>query len=183
MRPSACGRSDQLDPSGVSGGRCQGGIPSHEGDGEGLGKGDIRGIIGGEIVPELPDSRKEDVMGIAGEREVHQVFERLQAPLPIKIPSRRVPAKHLHDLQVEEVRRVQSLPCREQAVGDPRPYPSVEEDLENGRGIDHDQRRSRSARTAREGGTRGVTGVRRAVRSFNSAAVGRSAIRRASRNR
>jgi hypothetical protein len=71
MLPSTCGRSEQLDPSGVSGSRRQGGIPSDERGRESLSKGDIRGIIGGEIVPELPDSRKEDVMGIAGEREIH----------------------------------------------------------------------------------------------------------------
>jgi len=53
----------------------------------------------------------------------------------------------------------------------------AEHELDDGRGVEDDHRRSRSRRTSAAGRGRGCTAVRRARRSSNSARVGRSAAR------
>ena len=51
-----------------------------------LGQGDIGGIIGGQVVPQRPDPRRQQIVGITPNRQVGQVGERGPAAAPCQDP-------------------------------------------------------------------------------------------------
>ena len=79
----------------MSGGRGQRGIASKEGSGEGFGERKIGRVVRGNAVPEFPDSGQEEVVRIAIEREVGEVFKRLQATCGFEFPGKCVAPKDL----------------------------------------------------------------------------------------
>lgn len=169
--------SDEIDPRGVSGGQRERSVSGNKRRGEGLGKGEVRRIVGRDVVPQLPDPGEEQVVGIAAEREVGEVLECLQASFGVEISRGRVAAQNLSDFEVEKVGSVKRLASCEEALAHPRGRGRIEQDLEDCRGVDDDHLRSRSALIALAGGTRVTTEARRASRYLSSAKVGRSAAR------
>src|SRR5207247_1083992 len=94
------------------------------------------------------------------------------------LPARRVASQHLRDLEIDEMRGVQRLPRGRDPPCNHDARRGAQQELEERGCVEHDHRRSRSARTAAAGRGRGATGVRRASRSSSSARVGRSTERR-----
>jgi hypothetical protein len=76
---------------------------------EGYGKGDIDGVVSGEIAPQLPYARQKNRVRITPNGKVREIGERCATALAIDVACRRVPAQRMRDLDVDEVRRVQRL--------------------------------------------------------------------------
>ena len=79
----------------MSGGRGQRGIAGKEGSGESFGERKIDRVVRGNVVPEFPDSGQEEVVRIASERKVGQVFKSLQATCGFEFPGKCVASKDL----------------------------------------------------------------------------------------
>ena len=73
-------------------------------------KGDVNGVVGREIVPQIPDTRQKEVMRISVQGKVCQVGQSRTATVIIDFATRRIPADHLRDFDIEQMRRVQSFP-------------------------------------------------------------------------
>ena len=76
---------------------------------ERFGEGNVYGVIGGEIVPQFPDARQQQIMRVSVQRKGREVGESRTAPLSVDLPVRRVPTDDLCDLDIEQMRRVQCL--------------------------------------------------------------------------
>ncbi len=97
---SRTGRSDEFDPCVVSGGRGQRGIAGKKGSSESFGEGEIGRVVGGDGVSEFPDPGQEEVVRIASEREVGEVFKSLQATSGFEFAGNCVAPKDLGDFNV-----------------------------------------------------------------------------------
>jgi hypothetical protein len=172
--------SHQLDSRTVCPTGSQRGITGDERSRQRFGQRKIGGVIGRHVIAQLPDPGQEKLVGIADERKIDEILEGLHSTLNGHLTRPRISTQHLSDLEVEKVRRVKRLTCREESRGDSGSVGRVEENLQHGGRIDHDHRLSRSALTALAVGTRVTTGARWASRCRSSASVGRSATRRTS---
>ena len=140
-----------------------------------LGKRNISGVIGGQIVPQIPDTPQQKIMRKALQRKRGEVREGFATALLIELAARSIPPDHLRDLHIDQMRRVQGLTGFENPFFDCVRRRRPQKHLDHCRGIDNDQRRSRSVRTASAGVTDKTTSERLAKRARNSSSVGRSA--------
>lgn len=177
------GRSHQLDAGAMAGGRGQAPFARDKHGVEPFGESDIRGVIGREIVPQLPNARQQNVMGITLERQIGEIGESGLARCRIDIAGRDIAADHLGNFDVEQMGSVQALSRIEETCFDGFCSCSAQQRLEHRRGVDDDQRLSRSARTASAGESESLAFGRFAKRSRNSSKLGRSATRRISSRR
>ena len=165
----------------MSASRSEGGISGDEWGPQGLSQCQVGCIIGSEVVAQLPDAQQEHIVGGAFEGEIRQILQGLPAAIRGERTADRVSSQDLRDFQINQVRGMQRLVGTEQAIRDPSGGRGVQQNLKEGRGVDDDRRRSRSARIACAGLIRGLTGVRSASRRRSSSGVSLSAARRASR--
>ena len=75
-----------------------------------FGKCDISRIIGGEIVPQFPDARQQQIVRISLQREIGKVSEGHTPALIVDFATRRVAADHLRHFNVKQMWRMQSVP-------------------------------------------------------------------------
>lgn len=80
---------------------------------ERLGERDIDGVIGCQIVPQIPDAPEQQIVRMAPQGKIGQIGERFAAPLRLDLSIGRMTANDLHDLDVEQMRCVQGLPGSE----------------------------------------------------------------------
>jgi hypothetical protein len=73
---------------------------------ERFGKGDVDGIIGREIVPQIPDTRQKEIMRVSAEGEVS---ESRAAAFAVDLALCRIPADDLRNFDIEQMRRMQRL--------------------------------------------------------------------------
>ncbi len=69
--------SEHLDSRGVARRAADAAVTREEGRFEDLGQCDVRGVVGGEIFPECPHPRDQNVVGVAFERQARQIFQSL----------------------------------------------------------------------------------------------------------
>jgi len=132
----------------------------------------IRRVIGRQIRPELPDSGQEWRVRVTDQRKARKVFESGLAASGIELLSQAVTSYPLRNFNVDEMGDVQRLPvCKQPRTDTPCRW-SYYQNLQHGRGINNDHRRSRSARITFAGETRGWNGWRLASRSRSSASEG-----------
>ena len=60
-------------------------------------------------------------MWIARDGEIGEIFERLRASLGTEQARERIPAQHLYDFDIEQMRCVQCLALREKPLGEKTP--------------------------------------------------------------
>src|ERR1700722_6002084 len=150
---------------------------------ERFGKGYVDGIIGREIVPQIPDPPQKEIVRISVQGKIREVGESRATTFAIDLAVCRITSDHLRDFNIEQMRHVQRLPGVEQPLFHGLCRRRTKERFEQGRSVDDDQWRSRSARTAWAGATEGVIPERRSKRARRSASVGRSATSRISPSR
>src|SRR5688572_10803804 len=107
-------RSHRLDPRVVPRRRCNARVARDERSVERFREGDIDGVVGGEVVPQLPDTRQQPSMRMALHRHVDEVPQHLLSPLGQDLSPRGVPADDVRDLHVEQMGDVQCQPGGEQ---------------------------------------------------------------------
>ncbi len=122
-------------------------------------------------------------MGVSPQREIRQIVESEAAAFSVDLAVRGVAADHLRRFHIEQVRCMQRLTRGEQPIFHGVRRGRSEENLKQGRCVDDDHIRSRSARTASAGDTERVVSVLLRKRARNSSRVGRSATRRISSSR
>jgi hypothetical protein len=64
---------------------------------------DISGVIGRQIVSQIPNARQEKVVRVSLQREVREVGERHAAVVAVDFASRGITSDHLCDLYVEQM--------------------------------------------------------------------------------
>ena len=101
--------SDQLDPGMVAGRSSETFVAGEQWRIERFGQGDIHGVIGREIIPQIPHPRQKEIVWISVQRKVSEVSKNHAAALDIYLAVRSIPANYLRDFDVEQMRRVQRL--------------------------------------------------------------------------
>ena len=76
---------------------------------ERFGKGDVDGIIGREIVPQIPYTRQKEIMGVSAEGKVSEVGKSRAAAFAVDLALCRIPADDLRDFDIEQMRGMQRL--------------------------------------------------------------------------
>ena len=140
-------------------------------------KGYVYGVVRGKVVSQVPNARHQDAVRIPGEWEAGEIVQRSAAALCFHFAGERVAAQNLRHLHVKQMRRVQCFCRLEQAFLQRHARRHAQKHLEHHRGIEDDQRLSRSARTACAGGTEGVATERCSSVARSSSRDGRSATR------
>ncbi len=74
-----------------------------------LGKSHISGIIGGQIVAQIPDARQQKIVRKALQRKRGEVREGGATALFIEVAVRGISPDHLRNLHIDQMRRVQCL--------------------------------------------------------------------------
>lgn len=115
---------------------------------ERFGERHVHRVIGRKIAPQFPDARQQEAVRIAAERKVGEVGERRAATLGIDLAGSRVAADDLRDLDIEQMGRVQRLPGVEKPPFHRFGRRRAEQRFEQGRSVDDNHGRSRSARIA-----------------------------------
>jgi len=151
-------------------------VPRKERRAEDLGQGDVSGIVGGEVLPQLPNPQGERVMRPTAQAECGEIVERFARPFGRNLPGGRVAPQDLKDLEVEKMRRMQSLAVLKQTLFDGSRGWRAKQDFEDGGSVDDDHLELRSSRNMRAGFRAGETGLRPARRARSSLTVGRSAL-------
>src|ERR1700722_4824468 len=101
--------SHQLDPCVMTGRSGETSITCEQRSIERFGKGDVGGIIGREIVSQIPDTRQKESVRISMQGKIREVGESRTATFAIDFSLRRISPDHLRDFDVEQMRCVQCL--------------------------------------------------------------------------
>lgn len=165
------------------GGSGEGRVAGEERAAEQLGERHVGGVVNRQVRSRLPGARDQEPMGIPFEPQVGEVLQGFGRALGGDGAAALVAPEHLRDLEVEELRRVKVFGRVEEAGADCDAEVREQEHLEQDRGVDDDQRASRSARTALAAETAAVTASRDRMRAQSSADVGCSTDRRRSASR
>ena len=76
---------------------------------ERFGESDVDGIIGREIIPQIPDARQKEVMRVSAEGKVSEVGESRAAAFAIDLALCRIAADDLRNFDIEQMRCMQRL--------------------------------------------------------------------------
>lgn len=121
-------------------------VPCNQGGSEGLGKHDIRRIIGRKVLPQVPDSRQEWDVNISANPKIQQISECLVGSVSRDHSLQCQSAQYLGYFEIQQVGRVQCLVTRKQPVLDAFTHRGLEEPVNRGRCVQYDHRLSRSSR-------------------------------------
>jgi hypothetical protein len=151
----------------MAAGRGQTSVASQQWHVERLGECDIGGIIGRQVVPQIPNARQKEIVRVSPQGKVCQVGESHAAALAIDFAFCGVAPNHLCDFHIKQMRRMERLPRDEQPVFNGFRRRRAEKGFEQGRSVDDNHVWLRSARTASAGGTEGDVAVRLRKRARN----------------
>src|ERR1700680_3255192 len=108
--PGVCqGRSYQFDSCMMAGRSGETLVARKQRSVERFGKGDVDGIIGREIVPQIPDTWQKEIMRVSAEGKVSEVGESRAAAFAVDLALCRIPADAPRNFGFERVRRMQRL--------------------------------------------------------------------------
>ncbi len=172
--------SNEFDPRAIFRSRCERRIASQQQCSKCFGESDVRGVVRGDIMTKFPDPEQKEIMRASGQRKIDKILERLEPPNRIKFTGPRIPAQGLRDFDIEGMGRMNGFVWVKKPFGHLSSGRSIQQHLDDNRGINNNHRSSRSALTALAGETVGVKEDRWARRFLNSPIVGRSATRRTS---
>ncbi len=105
---------------------------------ERFGKGYVDGVIGRQVVSQIPDARQKEIMRVSVQRKIREIGESGAAAFAIDLAIRRVTLDHLCDLDIEQMRGVQRLARIEQPSFHHLCRRRAEERFEQSRSIDDD---------------------------------------------
>jgi hypothetical protein len=77
--------------------------------GESNGERDIRAVVWGEVVAQLPDAVDEDVVLVPADGKVFEVLNSFGGTLRRGVTAADQPPEHAQDLQVDELRRIERV--------------------------------------------------------------------------
>ena len=141
-----------------------------------LREGEIAGVVGGEILSQVPNPQGERIVRPPAQAERGEIVERLARPSGRNFAGGGISPQNLKDLEVDKMWRVEGLAALKQTLFDGWRGWGAEQDFEDGGGVDDDHRELRSSRTTTAGFRTGETALRPASRARSSLTVGRSAL-------
>ncbi len=118
---------------------------------EALRQRNVGGVVGGERIAQLPETRQQVDVGMAFDDEREVIVESLRRASRVDLLEQHQAPQGLRHLYIYEVRCVQELPWVKRAGSDTLAALALEQKLQSCRGIDDDQRLSRSARNTSVG--------------------------------
>ena len=106
-RGPVAGLSHQLNSRVMTGRRGETVVACQQRGVERFGQRDIDSIIGREVIPQIPNARKKKIMRVTPQWKIRKIGERRAPAFTIDLAFCRIPADHLRDFDVEQIRRVQ----------------------------------------------------------------------------
>jgi hypothetical protein len=103
----------QFDVGAMTGGCGQTPVARQQGYVEHLGQRDIGGIIGRQIVPQIPNARQKEIVRIPPQRKVSQIGEGHATAGAIDFAICGIPSHYLCDFHIKQMRSVECLMRRE----------------------------------------------------------------------
>jgi len=103
-----------------------------------FGEGDVHGVVGADVVAQLPRTTQEIAMRVTVKIEVGKVRNRLVGTDGRNLTCSHEASKDLNDLDVQQVRSMKVVPVAKEAGLDSRAKWSLEEKLQQGRRVDDD---------------------------------------------
>ena len=85
---------------------------------KGLSQGDIGGVVGGEVLPQLPNPQRERIVRPTPQAECSEIVESLARPFGQNLARGRVAPQDLKDLEVDKMRRMEGLAAFKQTLFD-----------------------------------------------------------------
>jgi hypothetical protein len=146
-------------------------------------EGDVHGVIRANVVSQLPRTIYEIYMGVTVEIEVSEISDSSVRTTGRDFTRPHETSKTLNDFDVHEMRRMEFVLGAKEAVFDSHAKWSLQEKLQEGRGIDDDHVDSRSSRMTTAAGVFKVTRFRLWILASISSRVGRAARRSSSAKR
>jgi hypothetical protein len=133
----------------VSGRGCEARVARDQRGIKHFGEGEEGGVVGGEVVAELPDAVAEGVVWVAREREVGEVGSSVGGALLVQLAPGGHAAQGVEDLDVDQMGCVQVAVTRE-AFDQPGRRLAGDQRRQRGRGIDDEHRAVSCGRGRRE---------------------------------
>jgi hypothetical protein len=91
-------------------------VPRDQWSIECFGESNISRIVRGQITSQRPDPTEENIMWVAIQREIREVFKRLLAPLHAHFPGQRIATQDLGNFKVEQVWGMQCICVAKQSL-------------------------------------------------------------------
>lgn len=73
---------------------------------ERFGEGDVDGIVGREILPQIPNARQKELMRISVQGKIGEVGESHASAFAVDLAARGITSEHLRDFNIEQIRRM-----------------------------------------------------------------------------
>ena len=113
--------SENFDPRMMAESRGERRVASEQWRAEGFRQSDVRRIVSGQIVAQFPNPGQEEVMRVAGQREIRKILQRLKRARGVKIARARIATEDLRNLEIQKVRRMKRFVFGEESRGDETP--------------------------------------------------------------
>ncbi len=169
-------RLENLDSNRMGRRRSQPSIAGQQRGSKSLCECNVGGIIGREVIPELPHVRKKSGMRMTRDAKIQQVLNRVVRPTRRQDPLVNQAPEHVKHFDIEEMRSVKRLRLQTDSLVNALSRRRPQQPLHHCRGIQDNQRRSRSSRRMRTESIGTITGSLLSSRANISGIVGRSAI-------
>ena len=106
---SRCVPSHHLDPRPMAGRSRETSVASEQRSIERFGEGDVDGVVGSEILPQIPNTGQKEFVRIAAQGKIGEIGESHAPTLAVDLAICGIATEHLRDFQIEQIRRVQRL--------------------------------------------------------------------------
>lgn len=121
---------------------------------EGLGKGDVAGVVGRAAVPELPDSTAKRDVAMANKSELVELIDSTSAGLDRQPSSQRPTTHNSDDLRIDQLGCVRFSDGTKH-LRDPSSALRADEQVDHRRGVEHDHRWAQGLGRSRAGADSG----------------------------
>jgi hypothetical protein len=175
---------DQLDPNGAS--RFRGGewtVAGDERSVERLCEDDVHGVVGADVVSQLPGAMQEIDMGMTVQIQVREISNGFLRTIRRDFANPHEASEALNDFDVQQMRHMEFVPMAKEAAFHAHANRGLQEKLQYRRRIDDDHADSRSWRMIAAARVFSVTCFRPWSLASMSSRVGRAASRSSSTKR
>lgn len=145
-----------------------------------LRQGDVHGVVGGDVLAQLPRAGQEIEMRVPVEIEVDEIGDRVRRTGRRDLARAHEPPEPLCHLDVHQVWRMEFIGIAKEPCLDAPAERGLQQELQHRRRVDDDHADSRSSRITVAAGVFSVTGLRVWMRRNISSRVGRAARRSSS---
>ena len=122
-------------------------VTGEQGRVEGFGEGNVDGVVGRQVFTQRPDAIEKRFVAVTLQIEVSKIVEQLCSTPGVDLSAAHESPRDLCNLEIREMRDVKAHFGVIEPIGNRVPQLGREQELDQRRGVDDDQRESRSALT------------------------------------